>query len=158
MNPPMNPKRFNQESLPWFNDRFTRLHADSERQWGTLTATGMLAHLSFMMELSLGKRQVKFIGNPITRLAITRKFVMEWMPWPKGKIKAPRQFTPKAEGDFDVERERLLELCNEFCKELAANPNRKVENPVWGPITLEYWSVIHGRHTKWHLKQFGIED
>ncbi len=145
----------NQKTLPQFREAILRLEEDASPAWGKLTCPGMLAHLIFMMELSLEKQTTRDISNFFTRRAIVRKAIMEWMFWPKGKINAPRAFTPKPKGEFEALRQQLLSLLEDFCGELEKDPKRLVNNPVWGPITLHYWSVIHGRHTAWHLEQFG---
>jgi oxepin-CoA hydrolase/3-oxo-5,6-dehydrosuberyl-CoA semialdehyde dehydrogenase len=82
--------------------------------------------------------------------------VFRVMPWPKGKIKAPEAFCPPPEGDFDTERNKLLEAIREFIATAEREPRRKTLHPMFGRQTLKYWSLMHGKHFEHHFQQFGV--
>ena len=103
-------EKLNKSSIDKFIRVIDQLTPDSQRQWGSLTPVNALAHLSTTLLVSLNRVNMKDEGNFITKSALFRKLIFEYMPWPKGKIKAPDDMTPQAEGDFDAEKERLIGL------------------------------------------------
>jgi len=134
-----------------------QVHPELERQWGSLTPHRMLVHLRFTTELSMGKVPTPDISNPILRFPATKHFMFRYMPWPKGRVKAPPEFTPEPENEFEEDRQRAIESLQEFLSLLKENPEKKTRSPLFGMIPISFWSVMHGRHHCWHLEQFGID-
>lgn len=124
-------------TLDKFRDRISALTADSKGQWGKLTLPGMLRHLSFTFEMSLGKVEIEplknpAINNPVTQNLVKILFFYLFTNWPKGKIKSPPNFQPPPPGEFEAERERLLEELQDFVVQLENNPSVKHRNPMLG--------------------------
>jgi len=138
-----------------FKAAFVRVAPDAPARWGTMDAPRMMAHVARSLDISLGKVAVPPMGNWITRLPIFRRLVFEWMPWPKGKIKAPPEFFPEQTAAFEEERANVLRSIDEFVAAAGANPGREVVSAGFGAVPLRYWAVINGRHLAWHLEQFG---
>jgi len=139
---------------PHFLGRIAKVQPDSPRQWGELDPAGMMAHLRRSIEISLGEVEVEDISNFLMRTVGKISFLY-LLPWPKGKIKAPSQFTPPPEGDLESERARLSEAMDRFLEDLRNNPARRTRNPAMGMLTLRTWSRVHGLHFDHHLRQFG---
>jgi hypothetical protein len=142
------------ETAPRFKAALGRVAADARPQWGSMDAPLMMAHVARSLEISMGRVEVAPMGSWATRLPIFRRLVFEWMPWPKGKIKAPKEFLPDA-GAFEHERANALRAVDEFVAMLDADPGRIVVSAGFGPVELRYWALINGRHLAWHLEQFG---
>jgi hypothetical protein len=144
------------ESVPYHRNCLENLSQETPRTFGTLDAHGMMCHLIFTMQMSLGEVEVEDKSKPILR-NIVRKVAFEWVTtWPGGKIKAPIDVTPKPTHEFNEDRERLFGYFDLFLDALDERPDEKTINPGLGPTTIRYWSRIHGRHNSHHFRQFGI--
>ncbi len=143
------------ENKDSFINRFNAITLDSAPQWGSLNASGMLRHLRYTIELSLGEVQEKDISNFFSRTIIRILFFHCITTWPKG-IKAPPTFTPDTSESLESEREQLIQALHRFCDTVEREPQRKTLSPLLGMITLRYWSRVHGIHMNHHLRQFGV--
>lgn len=149
-------KRLDRGSLGAFRERLAAIDPGEEPRFGSLRPHRMIAHLVYMVELSLGEREAeRDVGNPVTRSRLFWYLVMDWLPWPKGKVKAPGEFLPEPAGDFEQERRRLFEAMERFVAVLENAPDRRVHSPLLGPLRLSDWSRLHGKHFCHHLEQFG---
>lgn len=148
--------KLTRENLPLFAARIQQLTADTKPRWGSLSATRMLAHLRTLLEMSLEERQFTDRSTWFSR-NVMRVLAFHVMPtWPKGKIKAPAEFTPESKASFEDERSRFLAAMERFTDEAAAHPQRKTAHTLFGRLTLEYWTFTHARHFEHHFQQFGI--
>lgn len=143
------------ETAERFKAAVDRVAPDAKARWGTMDAPRMMAHLARSLDISMGRVDVPPMGNWLTRLPIFKRIVFEWMPWPKGKIKAPKEFFPDDPAAFAEEREKVKRAIDEFVAMAADAPGRIVPSAGFGPVELRYWAVINGRHLAWHLEQFG---
>lgn len=146
----------NKDTIDLFGDRINKIEADSRRRWGTLSPAGLMRHLTYTFDLSLGKETEKDISNIFTRTVLRYLFFHLFTKWPGGKIKAPDTFTPEPADDFEAERRRAIESMQAFAEALAAEPDRKTLSPLLGPIPLSYWSRVHGLHLNHHFRQFDV--
>lgn len=146
----------NKETLPAFIKRFEAIKPEDKPRWGTLTPPGMLRHLRYMADLSLGEVSEPDKSNIFFRTVVKFLFFHVFTNWPKGKFKAPDSLTPPAEGDLERERQALIEKLRRFAELAASEPSRMVAHPIFGPTRLDYWTRLHGVHFEHHLKQYGV--
>lgn len=139
-----------------FLDRLQTLTPDSQRQWGSLTVTGMIRHLRRAFEVSLDEVPIPDNGNVLTKTIVKWVSLYLPIPIPRGKIKLPDVFTPDPEGDFEKELQALIVKYDEFVSALVSEPERKALSILFGEMTLTEWSYLHGSHWNHHLKQFGV--
>jgi len=147
--------RLDSETLPGVLERVARIESDEQRQWGMLGPAALLRHLRFTFEISLGEATSPDISNWFTR-SVFKWGAFSAMPWPKGKIKAPDDFTPEPDGDVDAEREQLVEVMRRFVETAEAEPNRVGVSPMFGPMSMRYWQKAHGKHVEHHLRQYNV--
>ncbi len=145
---------FNRSSLQVFGDRLGKLSASSVRRWGSMSAGEMLEHLIFLFRVSLGEVEVEDRSTAISR-SFVGYLVFRWIPWPKGRLKTFPFMLPSSSGTVEEQKERLLETMRRFTEQLAQHPERVTLSPLLGPTTLRRWSLVHGKHTDHHFKQFG---
>ena len=138
--------------------RLRRVHPDSPRRWGTLTAREMLCHLGDAHESVLGTRIPP--GPPPS--GVPRPF-LKWMvlyapvPWPKG-VKTRPGVNPRIDGtrpgDFEQDRERAIASL----EGLAAAPPTALAacHFMFGPMSAHDWYRWAYRHVTHHLRQFGL--
>jgi hypothetical protein len=146
----------NPENASYHKECISKLTPDTERTFGTLTAHGLLTHLIFAIQMSMGEVDVPDQSKPFVRFFM-RKFAFEWVTtWPGGKIKGPTELTPTPEKTFDADKQRLLDYIDTFLAALEQRPDDRTIHPMLGSTTIRYWSRIHGLHMNHHFRQFGI--
>lgn len=148
------PKVLDRGSLPHFVGCFEKIQPDDKPRFGSLTPAGLFTHLRILVEISLGERELDVdISNFITRSGLFFFLMIEVLPWPKGKIKAPDALTPPA-GDFGEEKRLFFESMERFVAALEKDPNRYTRSPLLGMTPLRKWARVHGKHLCHHLDQF----
>lgn len=145
-------KRLTSENVGVYLDRLSRISPEAKPVFGSLTPAGLMAHLRRTFEISLGEYEVPLMRVPAPRVLL-RWMVLAPIPWPRGKIKAPAEFTPDAEG-FEAERARLVKAVGRFQAFAEANPSACGVSPLAGPMTMRQWQRLHLRHLEHHLRQF----
>ncbi len=147
----------NSENLGAFVARIDALRPESKRLWGSLEVPAMVAHLNWVIDVSLGEVQVEDKNSFFARQIGARVVFTDGLKWPKVKIKAPPHFTPTTKNTLDEERARLIPRAKTFRrKPRNANRNRKTIHPLFGPLTLKHWQRAHGKHMNHHCEQFGV--
>ncbi|MCC6153854.1 MAG: DUF1569 domain-containing protein [Candidatus Hydrogenedentes bacterium] len=148
--------RLTSENLPLFVSRLEKLTPDTPPKWGSLSSTRLLTHLRLLIEMSLEETAFQDRSTWFSR-NVMRVLAFHVMPsWPKGKIKAPTEFTPESPSEFEEERAKCVAAFGRFVKAAAATPNRRTLHVLFGNVTLDYWSFMHARHFEHHFEQFGI--
>lgn len=134
--------------------RLHQLTPGSQRQWGKMTVSQMLAHCKAAFRVPLTEK-------PLPRMLIGRllgwafrKKLYDDVPWKKGLPTSP-EFRVRDDRDFDREKTELLELINRF---YTAGPGvaGKYPHPVFGSFTPEQWGKMMWKHLDHHLRQFGV--
>ncbi len=146
---------FTRETAPDFRSRIEKISASTQPQWGSMDATKLMRHLSRSFEISLGEVEVKDESTWVSRNILWYLFFYVFTNWPQG-IKAPEVFTPEPEGDFEKEKQILLESMERFLTALEREPERIALSPMMGPISLRNFARINGVHLNHHLRQFGV--
>jgi len=138
--------------------RLQALEPHVQPRFGTLSAHGMLAHLHRTFIISLGEHEAPFIGNRLTRSRLMKWFVIDApFPWPRGRIKAPADFTPPPHGDFECNRLALFQVMRRFAEQADARPEVTAgQSPILGPLPYRRWARLHARHLEHHFQQFGV--
>ncbi len=133
--------------------RLRRLTADTERQWGTMTAPQMIAHLSDQMTHALGLVEATQ-ENGWRRNALVRYLAIYVVPWPRGRIKGPADAFVTKPGEWERDIDRLIGYVEDFVLH-----DRKAPYPlhaVLGPMTRNDWGAFCWKHFDHHLRQFGV--
>ena len=58
--------------------------------------------------------------------------------------------------DVEAERSQLLDSMRRFVESSESDPERVTLEPMLGRVSLEKWRRIHGVHSDYHLRQFGV--
>lgn len=135
-----------------------RLEPDSLAIFGSLDARGMLRHLRFSFEASIGEPEAEDKSIPFIRALVWVVFFNMFTKLPGGKIKAPPAVTPPAEFEFEEERRLLIEVTRRFVDKLEQAPEEKHINPGFGALTMRQWSKLHGVHNAHHFRQFQLTE
>lgn len=134
-------------------DRVSSLTPESRRRWGRMNATQAVVHMADQLQMALGKIPSGRPRGPL-RFAPLRWLSIHLIPWPRGRVKAPRELFTTAPGEFEADLRELRDLVARFA---AADPNVEwPEHPLFGRLSGRDWGVLAWRHMDHHLTQFGV--
>lgn len=145
---------FNKEDVSEIFLRIEKLTPSTQRQWGKMNISQMLAHCNIALQTAMGKHFVKrhligkLIGSFFKKSAFSDK---EWSigsPTDKSYI-----FPPDL--NFNEQKTKLLNTLNEFH---SGGPAKATTRPhaFFGKFTQDEWGVFEWKHLDHHLKQFGV--
>ena len=132
-------------------ERINKLTAQTQRQWGKMNVSQMLAHVQLPISCAYGTHQVK--GSFLLKLLgpLFKSVLYNEKPYKQGLPTDPTYVVVDTK-NFEAEKETLLEQVNKFSPETVILLN----HPVWGKMTKEQWSKATWKHLDHHLKQFGV--
>ena len=133
-------------------DRINKLTAQTQRQWGKMNVSQMLAHVQMPIRIAFGTHQPK--GSFLLRLIgpLFKSKLWDENPYKRSLPTDPTFIMTNSEKEFEKEKSALLELVNKFSKENLVSE----KHPVFGKLTKDNWSKATWKHLDHHLKQFGV--
>ena len=136
--------------------RLQAIQPTSQRQWGSMSAHGMICHLADGFRLYMGEKPAEPAPVPAPRLLL--KWVALWapMPWPHG-FKTMPEIDQKAGGTRPSEfASDMQELCN-LIERFTQPPGRFCAkgHPHFGRLSAKEWMRLAYLHADHHLRQFG---
>jgi hypothetical protein len=145
---------FDKETFDDILVRINHLSASSQRMWGKMTASQMLAHCKEAFKVPLSSK-------PIPRMIIglligwtMKKKLYDKSPWGQNLPTAPN-FIIKGDRDFETEKSELVSMITSFHQRGALGIGDKV-HPMFGKLTAEQWGKSMWKHADHHLRQFGV--
>lgn len=146
---------FNSADVAEMIDRINRLTPQTQRLWGKMSVSQMLAHVNVAYEMAFDNIHPR--PNAFARFlakAFAKNLVVGDKPYKKGTPTAP-VFKVKDDKDFEKEKQRLITYLN---KTLQAGPQHfeGKESLSFGPLTAQQWSNLFYKHNDHHLQQFGV--
>ena len=145
---------FNQADVTRVIERIDNLSPGSQRQWGKMNVSQMLAHCNVSLETAMGKNVLKplLIGRIIGRMI--RSQVLGEKPFRKN---SPTDNSYKFNGplDFEEQRSKTRTSLKQFFEGGPAQCTTH-PHPFFGKFTPEEWAVFQWKHIDHHLRQFGV--
>lgn len=134
-------------------DRLGHLRPDAPRRFGTMTPATMIAHLTDQMTHTLGDVSTTPVYG-FLRLAPVRWLSIYVVPWPKGKVKGPKEAFVTQPTTWDADVARLRGLVERFgaCDLGAPFP----PHILFGRMSGKDWGVFCYKHFNHHFEQFGV--
>lgn len=130
--------------------RILRLTKNSQRRWGSMSVSGMLAHCSLALSVYGGELDLPMRTRWYS--VFSKWFALSALPFPHG-IRLPFKL-PGEEGlVFEEQREGLLRAVDRF-SELYTDHLFK-PHFLLGELTREEFGMLAHKHTSHHLRQFG---
>lgn len=144
---------YDRTTLHEITARINNLNPQCERQWGKMTVSQMLAHCQAAFKVPLSQKPLKrmFLGRLIGWMG--RRMLYNEKPYGKSLPTAP-SFLVKDEREFYTEKNRLLEMVNEFHSR-GPGGTGKYPHPFFGKMSSEQWGKSMWKHLDHHLRQFG---
>lgn len=132
--------------------RFRHLSPQTPPHWGRMTAPQMLAHLGDQVRYTLGDKSLPVRGGAL-KWPLVKQAIMYWLPWPKGKIEAPREMFQTPPTTWTADLATLEALVGRFAEQ-TSRPQWP-PHPFFGAMTHRSWGRFSHRHFDHHLRQFG---
>jgi hypothetical protein len=133
--------------------RIAAWQAEDRAQWGRLDALAAVSHCQQPLRVALDELELPrtWLGRILGRGA--RRSLLGPAPMARNLPTDPH-FRVAAQGTFDAERARLLELARRFGERGAALVPH-APHPFFGALSAVEWSLLMGKHLDHHLRQFG---
>jgi hypothetical protein len=136
--------------------RLKRVHPQSARRWGRMTAHQMICHLCDCFRVVIGRKPVSPASGLLQQTLV--KWLALYLPlrWPAG-------FSTRPEVDQEAGGTRPLEFAADVAElelliELITAQPRSVEwhaHPIFGRMSDAAWMRWAYLHLDHHLRQFG---
>lgn len=133
-------------------DRIHKLSHNITPAWGKMNASQMFYHCQFPLKVALKKEHPALKPNLLAKLFF-KKAMYNDKPWRKN-LPTMSKFKAVDEKDFDIEKQTLLKLVNEFSNKRTVSEWHS--HPTFGDFTKEQWGKMQYKHLDHHLKQFNV--
>ena len=132
-------------------ERINQLTSDSQRKWGKMDASQMLAHVQCPINFAYGNHSIQ--GGFLLKLIgpLFKSVLFNNTPYKQG-LPTDKTYIISDQREFEKERNQLIELVNRFSESNIID----ARHPVFGKLTKEQWSKATWKHLDHHLKQFGV--
>jgi len=144
---------FDREAFDEIMRRMSALTPETQRQWGKMDVSQMLAHCKEAFKVPLSDKKIPrmFLGLLLGWMMKSKLYNDE--PWKKNLPTAPN-FIIRDQRDFNAEKKELSEMISRFHQAGPENVGR-FPHPFFGTFTKEQWGKSMYKHLDHHLKQFG---
>ena len=135
------------------------LPAETKGKFGKMNIQQAVEHLSDVFKISSGKLKLDLV-TPVEHLPRYMDFLYSDKEF-RENTKAPANILSEEPAVVRLASigEALAELQNEinaFADFFSNNPGKKTSHPVFGDLNFEEWVLLHYKHVRHHLRQFGM--
>lgn len=137
-----------------------QLKEDTPAKWGVMNPQQMLEHVADFFDVSYEK--IIFpLSVPEAHLPKYKEFLWSEKEF-RENTKAPANVLGEVPLDlrqpsFADAKENLHRSIQKFIDWFKNDPSKTSLHPAFGTLNFEEWIVLHHKHVRHHLKQFGIE-
>ncbi|RYD81799.1 MAG: DUF1569 domain-containing protein [Sphingobacteriales bacterium] len=137
------------------------LRENSVAQWGVMNAQQMLEHVADFFEVSYEK--IIFpLSVPEEHLPKYKAFLWSDKEF-RENTKAPANVLgdvpiPIRQPSLEAAKKNLQQSIGQFMEWFKDDTSRTSVHPAFGPLNFEEWIILHHKHVRHHLKQFGLID
>jgi len=135
----------------------SKIQSDSPAQWGKMNAHQMVEHLGATFVFSTGKFDMPYQGTEEDAKRNWEGFLQSDDPWkevfPNINIGDPR---PTRKPTIIESKNSLFKSFYGYLTYCEANPDAIHPHLAMGNLTVDQWRMVHVKHLKHHLRQFGV--
>ena len=138
---------------------FKNIKGDAMGNWGIMNGQQMVEHVAAFFAVSTGK--IKFdLVTPLEHLPKYREFLLSDKDF-RENTKAPvsvigEEALPLRYATMEEALENLIKSIIEFENYFTVDAEKKTLHPVFGELNFEEWVLLHDKHLRHHLRQFGM--
>jgi oxepin-CoA hydrolase/3-oxo-5,6-dehydrosuberyl-CoA semialdehyde dehydrogenase len=139
--------------------RFKKLSTDTMGSWGKMNGQQTVEHLAAFFNVSAGK--IKFdLVTPAEHLPRYKEFLLSDKEF-RENTKAPttvigEEALPLQYATMEDALEKLEGSIAAFENYFKDDPLKTTQHPVFGELNFEEWVLLHYKHVRHHLRQFGL--
>lgn len=152
----MDEKKLNFVKHDFFN-LVESLGAAAKPAWGLMNVQQMVEHMSDSFRVANGKT-VEKIATPLENIPKMKAFIMGDIPFKENTKNRRLPETPLPTRNSTL-KEALAELKKEitdFFIVFEKDPNKIIDNAIFGDLNYEEWVNLLYKHCIHHLKQFHV--
>lgn len=136
-----------------------KLDVETKPVWGKMNSHQMLEHLADFFNVSTEKIIFDLV-TPAEHLPKYREFLYSDKQF-RENTKAPQNVLgdeplPVRQSSFDASREYLQKSVDNFFEFFRLHKDKRTVHPVFGPLSFGEWVLLHYKHVRHHLRQFGL--
>lgn len=136
-----------------------KLPADTAPVWGKMDVQQMIEHIRDAFKVANGRLPLPLVNTDPEQLAKTRAFMLSDKPF-RENTKMPLMPEEPRKHKYASKEEAIQKLVPELehvFTVYSVTPGLRIMNPMFGE--LDYAEQLHllVKHTKHHLRQFGVE-
>lgn len=136
-----------------------KLTPDMQPAWGKMTPHHMVEHLAWVIDGAMENWKVTVI-TPEEKLPRMRQFVYSNFAISQNfshpNMPADGELPPLKTASIEAAIELFWEKWAEFDAFMAANPDKRTNHVVFGPLNHTEWRFMQFKHLVHHLTQFGL--
>ena len=138
---------------------FKNIKGDAIGTWGVMNGQQMVEHVAAFFAVSTGK--IKFdLVTPLEHLPKYREFLLSDKDF-RENTKAPasvigEEALPLRYVTMEEALENLIKSIIDFENYFMVDAEKKTLHPVFGELNFEEWVLLHYKHVRHHLRQFGV--
>jgi len=139
-----------------FVERVNKLDSTSTPEWGKMNVSQMLRHCAIVLDITFGEKDLKrpFVSYLFGKMAL--KGILKDVNKPLGKNSPThKELIIENTGDFEQERENLIQKINKFHGLNQFDLNNRV-HPFFGKMNIKEWNITSYKHLDHHLTQFNV--
>ena len=147
---------FDAKDTQLYIDRINELTPSSQRKWGKMNVSQMLAHLNVAYSMIFEPEKHKkpgAIAKFILKSFVKPKVVSD-KSYPRDSPTAP-QFLIANRRNFIEEKKRLIGYIQKT-QQLGADAFEGKDSFSFGKLTSQEWNNMFAKHLNHHLSQFGV--
>ena len=133
------------------------IDSTSKPLWGKMNAQQMMEHVAGFFKLSTDKLHIPLVTAP-EQLPKFKAFLLsekEFRENTKAPV-LPEDPLPAKTKDIVEARTELEQEVSDFFEFFRNDPDKKTLHPVFGDLNFSEWVLLHYKHVKHHMKQFGV--
>ena len=137
-------------------NRINNLTPETQRKWGKMTASQMLAHCNVTYDSIFEPEKQKspsFLAKFLLKTFVKKKVTNE-IPYKQNLPTSPI-FIISDERNFEVEQKKLIVNIQKV-QQLGENAFEGKIHTSFGPLSVSEWNNLMAKHLNHHLAQFGI--
>lgn len=134
-----------------------KLTPETKPQWGTLSAQGMVEHITDMLNMANGVAPDASLLIPAEKIDSMQRFLESDKEMMRN-IEVP--FAPKVRElrneELELAIDEMVEAWITFDEYFESQPGVLVNHPFYGKLNYDQWVRLNQKHLSHHFKQFGL--
>lgn len=150
------PNIFTKEVSDNFIARINNLTNETQRKWGTMSVSQMLAHCCVTYEYIYEPAKYKkanFIFGLLLKTVIKKAVTNE--KGYKQNLRTGPDFLVKNDKNFEIEKKRLIDFISRVQQEGESKFDGRISHS-FGQLNKTQWNNMFYKHLDHHLSQFGV--